>query len=621
MKVNVNSSDSNLVISISGSINTDTVSNLRNEVETIDFDSFDSVALDFNDVNYISSAGLRELLVMQKRFSKGKIQVLNASQGVYDVFSITGFDNIVDVKKQEENDDLTKCSFKEFLKKKVDMHKDEIILSASDQQVTWENLDKMSDLIAEDLLNLGVKKGSHVGICSANSINWIATFFAIQKLGALAILVNPILGAGEIQFLSKAGDIEYLCFGPCVGIANNAQEFLGKLCDKENSNIKSLYNIVNAVDMNREVSNIARVAMDGVDVKADDAAVMIFTSGSTGVPKGVLLSSYNMLSAAVCGNKALDLANDDIMCLVLPLFHIFGLVASLLVSMIENIKIVIPDKVKAEPIMDIIQKEKATILLSVPTLVLMIVASEQFSQDKIASLRHVALGGAPVSEAQMLLLTNKLPNALFYIVYGLSEMSPVSFTIKNDSIEHITKSIGVPTYLVNVMIQDVVSKQERPTGETGEILVQGKSLMSGYYKTPIEKQDFDEKGWFHTGDLGYLTEDGYLHFAGRKKEIIIRGGENILPGEIADAVTKLDYVTACQIIGVPDETWGESIACCLVLKHGHEFNEAEFKEYLKTQLATNKIPTVIKVYDAFPLLANGKVDVLKLKADLTLKKD
>ena len=618
MKVNVNSSDSNLIIGISGSINTDTVSNLRNEVETIDFDSFDSVALDFNDVNYISSAGLRELLVMQKRFSKGKIQVLNATQGVYDVFSITGFDKILDVKKQEENDDLTKCSFKEFLKKKVDMHKDEIILSANDQQVTWENLDKMSDLIAEDLLNLGVKKGSHVGICSANSINWIATFFAIQKLGALAILVNPILGAGEIQFLSKAGDIEYLCFGPCVGIANNPQEFLGKLCDKENSNIKYLYNIVNAVDMNREVSNIARVAIDGVDVKADDAAVMIFTSGSTGVPKGVLLSSYNVLSAAVCGNKALDLANDDIMCLVLPLFHIFGLVASLLVSMIENIKIVIPDKVKAEPIMDIIQKEKATILLSVPTLVLMIVASPEFSQDKIASLRHVALGGAPVSEAQMLLLTNKLPNALFYIVYGLSEMSPVSFTIKNDSIEHITKSIGVPTYLVNVMIQDVVSKQESPTGETGEILVQGESLMSGYYKTPIEKQDFDNEGWFHTGDLGFLDDEEYIHFAGRKKELIIRGGENIFPGEIQDVCLKYKGVIGTQIIGLPDDYYGEIVSAALMI-NDNNFNLDDFKNYLKNELASHKIPSHIFIYDQFPYLANGKVDVLSLKKDMLSK--
>ena len=621
MKVNISSNNNELIISISGSINTDTVSTLRKEVEPIDFESFDSIKLDFKEVNYISSAGLREILVMQKRFSKGKIQVLNANETVCDVFNITGFDNIVDIQKGKQEEDFTKYSFKGFLAKKVAEHKDEVVINSFDGQLTWQQLDKMSDLIAEDLLNLGVKKGSHVAICSGNSNKWIATFFAIQKLGALAILVNPILGAGEIQFLSKAGDITHFCFGQCVGIANNPEEFINKITDKENSNIKYIYNMLNIDVENRELSNLARVAIDSVDVKADDPSVMIFTSGSTGVPKGVLLSSYNMLSAAVCGVKTLKLVKEDVMCLVLPLFHIFGLVASLLVAMIENIKIVIPEKVKPEPIMEMIEREKATVLITVPTLMLMIVASPEFAQEKIDSLKYIALGGAPVSEAQMLLLTNKIPNAGFYIVYGLSEMSPVSFTLKNDSLEHITKSIGVPTYLVKVMIQDVISKQECPIGETGEILVQGDSLMSGYYKTPIEKQDFDEKGWFHTGDLGFLTEDGYLHFAGRKKEIIIRGGENILPGEIADAVTKLNYVVACQIIGIPDDTWGESIGCALVLKQGHEFNEEEFKSYLKGQLASNKIPTHIKIYDAFPLLANGKVNVLKIKADMSLKQD
>ena len=622
MEVRINNKNNHLVISIIGSVNTDTVKQLREEVEGIDFEPFDSVQLDFKDVNYISSAGLRELLVMQKRYSKGKIQTINVSDDVYEIFNITGFDNILEVVKTDNTkDDYSRYSFKDFLAKKVSLYQDEVILSESNGNITWAQLDKMSDLIAEDLLNLGVKKGSHVGICSSNSSNWIATFFAIQKIGAMAILVNPLLGAGEIQFLSKAGDITHLCLGPCVGIQNDAQEFMAKITDPNDSNIKALYNIVEKVDIEgREVSNLAKAALDSVTVEADDPCVMIFTSGSTGVPKGVLLSSYNLLNAAICGVETLHLKSDDIMCLVLPLFHIFGLAASLLVSMMKNIRIVMPERIKPEPIMDMIEKEKATILLSVPTLILMILSSPEFKQEKIDSLRHIVLGGAPVSEAHMLLMKSKIPNAGFYIVYGLSEMSPVSVTLKDDTIEHVTKSIGLPTDLVQVMIQDVATKEECPVGETGEILVQGPGLMSGYYKTPIEKQDFDEKGWFHTGDLGFLTEDGYLHFAGRKKEIIIRGGENILPGEIAEVVAKLDYVTACQIIGIPDDTWGESIGCALLVKPEHTFNEDEFKDYLKEHLASNKIPTVIKVYDVFPLLANGKVDVLKLKAQMTLGK-
>ena len=618
MKVYTDDKNNNLSISIIGSINTDTVSTLRSEVENIDLKSFDSISLDFKEVDYISSAGLRQLLVIQKGFPSGKIKIINVNENVYDVFALTGFNDLFDIEKLSSIDDYSKYSFKEFLAKKVLLHKDEIIISASDESITWQELDKMSDLIAEDLLLQGVKKGSHVGICGSNTINWIATFFAIQKLGAMAILVSPLLGASEIQFLSNAGDISHLCYGLCVGLKENPEAFLKEICNPEKSQIRNLYNIINKVDIkNRDVSTLARTAIDAIEVKADDPGVMIFTSGSTGVPKGVLLSPYNMLSAAQCGAKTLDLASDDIMCLVLPLFHIFGLVASMLIAMIENIKIVLPGKIKADAIMDVIHKEKATILLSVPTLVLMMASSPEFDPEKVSSLRYIALGGAPVSEAQMLLLTDKFKNSIFYIVYGLSEMSPVSFTLKNDTLEHVTKSIGVPTYLVNVMIQDVVSLVECPLNEVGEILVKGESLMSGYYKTPIEKQDFDEKGWFHTGDLGYLSEDGYLHFAGRKKEIIIRGGENILPGEIANAVTKLDYVAGCQIVGIPDETWGENVGCALVLKQGHEFNEEEFKKSLKDELSSNKIPTVIKIYDAFPLLANGKVDVLKIKKDMS----
>ena len=298
---------------------------------------------------------------------------------------MTGFTDMFDVSLAEKEDDPTRLSFKDFLAKKVALHSDEIIISASDDQASWNKLDKMSDLIAEDLLSLGVKKGSHVGICGSNTINWIATFFAIQKLGAMAILVSPLLGANEIQFLSNAGDITHLCYGLCVGLKDNPKEFLSEICNPEKSKIKSLYNTIDKVDIeNREVSTLARTAIDSINVEADDPSVMIFTSGSTGgVPKGVLLSSYNMLSAAKCGAKTLALASDDIMCLVLPLFHIFGLVASMLVSMIENIRIVLPDKIKAEPIMDIINKEKATILLSVPTLVLMMASSPEFNQEKV----------------------------------------------------------------------------------------------------------------------------------------------------------------------------------------------------------------------------------------------
>ena len=142
-------------------------------------------------------------------------------------------------------------------------------------------------------------------------------------------------------------------------------------------------------------------------------------------------------------------------------------------------------------------------------------------------------------------------------------MSPVSFTRKGDTVEHITKTVGQPIDLIRLKIQDVETKEECETGKVGEILIKGEFLMSGYYKTPIEKQDFDNEGWFHTGDLGYLDEENYIHFEGRKKELIIRGGENIFPGEIRDIASKYKDVFAAQIIGLPDDYFGEIVGCAL----------------------------------------------------------
>ena len=216
----------------------------------------------------------------------------------------------------------------------------------------------------------------------------------------------------------------------------------------------------------------------------------------------------------------------------------------------------------------------------------------------------------------MLYLQQRFPDMSFFIVYGLSEMSPVSFTRKNDTIEHISKTVGSPIDLIKVKIQNVETLEECPLGQVGEILIQGEFLMSGYYKTPIEKQDFDTEGWFHTGDLGFLDEENYIHFAGRKKELIIRGGENIFPGEIAEAASAYDGVTGVQIIGLPDDYYGEIVGCALVLKPGAEFDETRFRDYMKARLAPHKIPAHVVTYPAFPLLANGKVDALSLKKDL-----
>ena len=617
MKVYSKIVDGKILISIEGSVDTTTASELHDELKKLRIEEMNSVEIDFSKTHYISSAGLRELLILQKRFNKGRIVAKNVNNTVYEVLKISGFTNIFDVLKETNDVDYSTYSFKEFLAKKVENYKDELILDDTLSKWTWNDLDKASDMIAEDLINLGAKKGSHIAICGANSLNWIATFYAIQKIGGMAILVNPLLKASEICFLSHAGDIEFFCHGIGPWLKDDPEAFLKELINPEKSQIKKLYNITRPIDIvNKEVSIIVKNFLASIEVRNDDPCVMIFTSGSTGVPKGVLLSSYNMLTAAKCGHEVIASYDNDVMCLVLPLFHIFGLVASLTTAMLCNTKVVIAPRVKVDAILELCDKYKCSIIMSVPTLLMGMATNSEYSLDKIKSLRFLGIGGAPVSEAQMLFLQSRFPNASFGIVYGLSEMSPVSITKRGDTIEHITKTVGRPIDLIKIMIQDVETKKECARGSIGEILIKGEFLMSGYYKTPIEKQDFDSDGWFHTGDLGYLDEENYIHFAGRKKELIIRGGENIFPGEIQDLASTYKGVLAVQIVGLPDDYYGEIVGCALVFKNKEEFNEDDFKNYLKQHLAAHKIPSCICLYDAFPLLANGKVDVLSLKKDM-----
>ena len=618
MKVYTKLENDNIIIYIEGSIDSITSPELHNELSKLEIEKMEKVEVDFSKAHYVSSAGLRELLILQKRFKQGKIKIVNANTNVLDVLNITGFNNIFDVVSESVDEvDFSVYSFKEFLSRKVQKHNDELIINDTFKEWSFNELDQLSDIIAEDLINLGAKKGSHIAICGANSINWIATFFAIQKIGAMAILVNPLLKSNEICFLSHVGDIDYLCHGIGPWLKDNPMDFLKELVNPANSKIKALYDITRPIDINtRNKSLIVKNFIDSIEVRNDDPCVMIFTSGSTGVPKGVLLSSYNLLKAAKCGTEVMGAYDNDVMCLVLPLFHIFGLAASLLAGLMNNIKIIIANRIKPDAIIELISKYKCTMLISVPTLLMGIASSPEYSLEKINSLRFGGIGGAPVSESQMLYLQKQFPNVSFCIVYGLSEMSPVSFTKRGDTLEHITKTVGHPIDLIKIKIQNVETKEECPTGETGEILIKGEFLMSGYYKTPIEKQDFDNEGWFHTGDLGFLDKDNYIHFAGRKKELIIRGGENIFPGEIQNLASTYKGVFQAQIVGLPDDYYGEIVGCALMLKGDTPFNEEDFIKYLKSHLAPHKIPSHIFTYDAFPLLANGKVDVLSLKKDM-----
>jgi fatty-acyl-CoA synthase len=207
------------------------------------------------------------------------------------------------------------------------------------------------------------------------------------------------------------------------------------------------------------------------------------------------------------------------------------------------------------------------------------------------------------------------------MVYGLSEMSLVSMSGKQDSVDQLSNTVGIPANCANVVIKNVDTSQVCTSGELGEIVCSGPLLMIGYYKVPTDQQGLDVDGGFHTGDIGYLDENGRLHLVDRQKNLIIRGGENIFPNHIAKVVLAYDLIANAQILGIPDDYYGEIVGCAIILRSGADFDEAVFRTYLNNRLAVHEVPAFIAVYDQFPLLANGKVDVLTLRQDMQRKRN
>ena len=393
---------------------------------------------------------------------------------------------------------------------------------------------------------------------------------------------------------------------------------LSELTDPDKSMIRDVFDFrdnLNFFNMSSQSKHLPAAEI----VMPDDICLMIFTSGSTGKPKGVLLSAYNLLASANYCVENLYMNENDIICAILPFFHIFGLTAVLLASIITDSLIVLPEKLNADELLNVIKSEKCTILHSVPTVLLKIINTPSFSRDSVSSLRASYLSGAPVSEAQLKMLMDMFPNNHFVRRYGLSEMTPVTCTQYDDNIEHVTKTVGKPNKNMIVKIQNPETGKDCPSGATGEIIVQGRSLMCSYYKLPLEDQPLDKDGFLHTGDLGFLDNDGYIHFVGRIKEIIIRGGENIMPNEVAAAISAHESVSDVKVLGIPDKIYGEVVAAAIVLKEGFSFNKENLLQFLSTRIARYKTPSYFFIYDSFPTLANGKIDGVSLKKQLIEK--
>ena len=607
--------DGTLELYLSGRIDTSTAPQLRQAIADIPKDT-DRLTLDFRDVPMITSAGLRELVVCGRRFSQDRLLFKNVNTDILAVFRAVGFDSIFTIEEMVEDvSTYINMSLKELLAHHVSANAYQVVLRSEEEPFTWYDIERASQIIAEDLTRLGVGVGSHVGICGGNSVNWVLTFYATQKLGAIAMLINPSQSAQEIGRICGIGDITCLCYGE-IPAMNDEVQFLEEVRTASEGKLVRNYSIRSSVRLRTRFGEYD--ALKGKyeqKVEGDSPCVVIFTSGSTGKPKGVILSSYNLLNAAAVQVKLQRMTSQDKNLLIVPLFHILGLVVCLLPCAMTNAVLYIPNDIRTGTLIRIMNYERCTLLHSVPTMIIALINNKDFSAEAFQSLRCTYLAGAAATEAQLRMFREKMPDNHFMIAYGLSEMAPVSVTLYEDGDDHLLHTVGKPVENISIKILDRATGNECPVGENGEILVQGFNLMTGYYKLSLEDQAIDEEGWLHTGDMGYIDDQGYLCLSGRFKELIIRGGENIMPQEVEAAISELDIIDNVKVIGVPSDFFGEEVAACIKLKDGATFDEAAVKAELMKRLAKYKVPAYFIVYDQLPMLGSGKIDGVTLKKD------
>ena len=612
--ISVNKNGNKVTVATEGVIDTETASNLSATLLELDYSNLD-LTLDFDKTDYITSAGLRVLLVARKKLTDDTMRIINVNEPIELVFKVTGFSDLLNYSGKKQ--DVVDChmSFKALLKKRVNDGKAFVF---DGRDYTWEDIDRLSQIAADDLAKLGVDKGAHVGICSHNSINWIIAFFAVQKLGAIAILVNYGLKPDEIATLAEIGDITHLCYGAIPGITDFGVYSAALLSGK--STIEHMYDIGKDVDFTARLSEYDAIKDKYSEIyHFDDPSVIIFTSGSTGKPKAVLSSSFNILNSvkAICAEC--NFSSEDRACAFLPLFHVFGFASCIGIGLLYGCVEYIPTNNKPAALIDLIRDNKCTVFNTVPTIFLAMIQQSNFEPEALSSLRVSFLGGSTTSESQMKMLRSLLPNNHFCNIYGMSENPVISMTRYEDTFEHVTQTVGRRVDGIEIEIRSLANGEKVEDGEPGEIFIRSKEMIISYYRLPIEKQPLDDEGWLATGDLGVILPDGYLKLVGRAKDLIIRGGENISPGEIADAVAQLPGVADVKVLGVPHEVLGEEVAAAIVLKEGQTFDEDAARQTMSEKLAKYKVPAYFVIMDKFPLLGSGKIDAITLKKEILSK--
>lgn len=497
-------------------------------------------------------------------------------------------------------------------------------LSYRDYSYSWKEVDEISDFLALDFLKLGMTKGTHVAIWSVNNPNWVLSYFALVKIGAVATLINTCYKETELVQILQYADVEFiLCGKSCKNtnyneiLKNIDTSRLTKLRQvlylEKNQEVKWYMRGDYPLHMTNEEKELLQSAKSNVSV--NDTASIMFTSGTTKMPKGVKLSHYSLVNNSLELTRNMKWTKEDKMCIAVPLFHCFGITAGILSGVHSGACLHLLKYYKTLEVLEQIEKYKCTVLNGVPTMFMALVRNVKLRSYDLSSIKSGIVAGSAIHPEEYINICESLDIKYLQTSYGQTETSPcISISEYEDSMTIKANTAGKCIDNVELKIWNRERNLEAAENEVGEILTRGYHVMQGYYNMQEETENtIDKEGWLHTGDLGFLDCNGYLHVTGRIKEMIIRGGENISPIEIEHWIGKLNCIEQVKVIGVQAEVLQEEIAACIISKQGMDLNEDEIKSFIAKNLADYKVPKYILNFDEFPLTSSGKVQLGELR--------
>jgi len=508
---------------------------------------------------------------------------------------------------------------------------------------SYRELQAASNQLASALLGLGLEPGDRIGIWSHNNAQWVLMQLATAKVGLILVNINPAYRVAEVEYaLNKVG-----CKALVAMPRFKTSDYLGMLHELapelasaqpgalQSARLPALRTVVwidepgqadEGAGVMRFSSLLAsgdaadpRISTIARTLQANQPINIQFTSGTTGFPKGATLTHRNILNNGFYIGEAMRLTPADRLCIPVPLYHCFGMVLGNLACFTHGSTIVYPnDGFDALSVLQTVQDERCTGLHGVPTMFIAELDHPRFGEFDLSSLRTGIMAGSPCPIEVMKRVVSEMHMGEVTIAYGMTETSPVSCQSSTTTpLERRVSTVGQVQPHLQVKVVDPESGAVVPVGQTGELCTLGYSVMHGYWGD-LEKtaEAIDADGWMHTGDLATMDAQGYVNIVGRIKDMVIRGGENIYPREVEEFLYRHPQVQDVQVVGIPDQKYGEELCAWVVVRPGQTLDEESIRAFCKGQIAHYKVPRYIRFVSEFPMTVTGKIQKFKIRDEM-----